>query len=360
MLTSNNKKRFEFAKKTILSFAVCLMSVLLISFFNNLKTNFKSPSNGDFSISGDMPASALESCKITAQALFAEPVKNISCESPQMALIDQNSVVGVASPNLITPQVLGSIIEESSQERDSIVEYVVESTDTLSSIAEKFNISTNTILWANNLSGGSAIKPGQELLILPVSGVLHMAKEGDTLSAIANSYKAKTDDIIAFNNLKDEEDLYIGDVLIIPGGKITPKTPKVELVPTADSYFINPVEGRISQGSHGAFGAAVDISNSCGKPIVAAAGGKVQRTGLVPVGGNIVMILHPNGVVTYYGHLSAITVTPGQVVAQGQIIGYVGNTGYTVGATGCHLHFEVRGTKNFLSRYPRGSSISWK
>ena len=339
---------------------VCLMSVLLISFFTNLRSNFKSPPVGDFVISDNASASMLEACKVTSKDLFAEPAKNISCESPQMALIDQNSIVGVASPNLITPQVLGRIIEEENQERDAVIEYVVESNDTLSSIAEKFNISTNTILWANNLSSGSAIKVGQELVILPVSGVLHMAKEGDTLSDISGSYKATVEDIIAFNNLKNEEDLYIGDVLVIPGGKITPKTPKVELIPAADSYFMNPVEGIISQGPHGAFGAAIDISNSCGKPIVAAAGGKVQRTGLVALGGNIVMILHPNGVVTYYGHLSAITVVPGQAIAQGQIIGYVGNTGYTVGATGCHLHFEVRGAKNFLSRYPRGASISWK
>jgi len=277
-----------------------------------------------------------------------------------MAILNQNSIVAVVSPNLVTPQVLGSIIDESVPARDSITEYVVEPGDTLSSIAEKFGVSTNTILWANNLSGASAIKEGQELLILPVSGVLHMAKEGDTLSAIAGSYKVKTEDIIAFNGLKSEEDLYIGDAIVIPGGKITPKTPVINSIPIADSYFINPVEGIISQGPHGTFGAAIDISNSCGKPVVAAAGGKVQRTGLVAVGGNIITILHPNGVVTYYGHLSVISVSPGQVVEQGQIIGYVGNTGYTIGATGCHLHFETRGVKNFLARYPRGSSIRWK
>lgn len=360
MIINFDKKRAKLAQKILFSFIACLMSILLVSFFSNLRLYFKSLSPRDFSFSNSMSASVLESCKMTSQDLFAEPAKNISCESPQMALIDQNSVVGVASPNLIAPQILGSIIEEESQKRDSIIEYVVEANDTLSSIAEKFDISTNTILWANDLSSGSAIKPGQELTILPVSGVLHMAKEGDTLGAIASSYNVKEDDIIVFNDLKNEEDLYIGDVLVIPGGKITPKTPKIDLVPIADSYFINPVEGIISQGPHGAFGAAIDISNSCGKPIVAAAGGTIQRTGLIPVGGNIITILHPNGVVTYYGHLSVILVSPGQAVAQGQIIGYVGNTGYTVGATGCHLHFETRGAKNFMARYPRGTSMSWK
>ncbi len=304
--------------------------------------------------------SADASDKIDFNNSFAEPVKNISCESPQMALISENSAVGVCSPNLVSPKVLGSIIDDSSEERTGITEYTVEQNDTLSSIAEKFNISQNTILWANDLSSKSAIKPGQELVILPVSGVLHPVKEGDTIEAVASLYKVKPEDIVAFNNLKNEQDVYIGDILIIPGGKITPKIPKVEQIPIADSYFIVPVEGRISQGSHGAFGAAIDIANACGTPVIAAAGGRVQRTGYDATGGNFITILHSNGAVTYYGHLSVINVFSGQNVASGEIIGSVGNTGYVRGLTGCHLHFETRGARNFLSRYSIGTAVSWK
>jgi len=195
------------------------------------------------------------------------------------------------------------------------------------------------------------------LIILPVSGVMYFVEEGDTLEEVANEYKGDVKNIIAFNELKGEEDVYIGDVLIIPDGKIIPKAPKPQIkqIPLADAYFIIPVEGRISQGLH--FYNAIDIANSCGKPVAAAAGGKVQRAGWMSIGGNAVTILHPNGVVTYYGHFSVISVVPGQAVAAGQIIGYVGKTGY---ATGCHVHFEVRGAKNFMSRYPIGSAVSWK
>jgi murein DD-endopeptidase MepM/ murein hydrolase activator NlpD len=54
------------------------------------------------------------------------------------------------------------------------------------------------------------------------------------------------------------------------------------------------------------------------------------------------------GISTFYGHLSAINVKVGQDVSQGQIIGYVGHTGYTIpaGPAGCHVHFEVRGARN--------------
>ena len=165
---------------------------------------------------------------------------------------------------------------------------------------------------------------------------------------------------MSFNKLTSEKDIFIGDVLIIPGGKAPAKVSQIAAIPLAESYFIIPTEGRISQGLHGIFGNAVDISNKCGNMVVAAAGGTVQRVGYISIGGNIITIMHPNGVVTYYGHLSTMTVVPGQTVAAGQVIGYIGNTGYTIGATGCHLHFEVRGAKNFLSRYFTGTYLSWK
>jgi len=74
-----------------------------------------------------------------------------------------------------------------------------------------------------------------------------------------------------------------------------------------------------------------------------------------------VTILHSNGVVTYYGHLSAILVSPGQVVKQGQIIGYVGATGL---ATGPHLDYRVKVNNKFVNplvlKLPRGKSIPKK
>jgi murein DD-endopeptidase MepM/ murein hydrolase activator NlpD len=293
--------------------------------------------------------------------LFAEPAKNFLRDSSEMCLIGDNSAMAVCPTDVITPRVLGSIAEDIDSDipRDGIIDYEIGPDDTISSIAEKFGISVNTILWANNISSTSKLTSGQTLTILPVSGVMHMVKDGDTLSVIAGTYKADVKEIIAFNNLKDEQDIYIGDILVVPGGVITPKAKKQTIpdIPTADAYFIIPVEGKISQGPHGPYGSAIDIANSCGSPVVAAAGGKVQRVGMIPVGGNIITILHPNGVVTYYGHLSSMIVSSGQSVSAGQIIGYVGRTGY---ATGCHVHFEVRGGKNFMAKYSVGSMVSWR
>jgi hypothetical protein len=193
------------------------------------------------------------------------------------------------------------------------------------------------------------LKSGKQLIILPTSGAIHLVRSHDTLSEIATWYQSDADDIVKFNQLESASQVFAGDLLVIPDG-IKPNTlPKGRLTPLANSYFIYPVPApyRVTQGLH--HYNAIDFSNGvCGESVYAAAGGTIQKTGYGSVGGNFVRILHPNGVVTYYGHLANILVTPGERVLQGQIVGYSGHTGYTIpaGPAGCHLHFEVRGASN--------------
>jgi len=297
--------------------------------------------------------------KIPCQDLFAKSVKNFVRESPEMTFIQGNTLVGISPPVAVTPQVLGSLlggIETDlgvGEERNAIIEYSIESGDTLSSIATKFEISLETILWANDLTAKSVIKPGQKLIILPVSGVLYYVKKDDTLSEIAQTYKGKIEEIIVFNELSSEGDIFIGDILIIPGGEM-PKISYPEYaspqVPIGSSYFICPHAAcHITQGLH--WYNAIDFGGKCGDPIYAAAAGVVQRVkyGWNGGAGNYVTILHPNGVVTMYGHIQASLVAPGQEVSQGDIIALMGGKPGTPGAglsTGCHVHLDVRGARN--------------
>ncbi len=339
---------WQFFKSPIFYAGAFLMLAVTVGLFG-------SGSTGKLSAKG---LTAELGSKYISQDLFAESVKNFIRESPEMVLVQSNSAVAITPPVAVNAQILGDLLgsgEVNGQERKEAIEYIVEEGDTFSSIAEKFNISVETILWANGLTEGSVVKQDQRLIILPVSGVLYMVQEGDTLSDIAETYKGKTEEIVAFNSMSSESDIFIGDLLIIPNGKMPAKAVQPVLVPLADSYFMVPCEGRITQTLHTYN--AVDIGNNCGKPIIAAAGGIVQRTGLIAIGGKRITILHPNGVVTYYGHLSFILVQPGEPVSAGDIIGYMGKTG---NATGCHLHFEVRGAKNFLSKYPLGTYLTWQ
>jgi murein DD-endopeptidase MepM/ murein hydrolase activator NlpD len=90
------------------------------------------------------------------------------------------------------------------------------------------------------------------------------------------------------------------------------------------------------------FHAAIDLGNGrCGDPVLAAGGGKVVIAGIPrrALGAKVVRIDHGKGWQTEYGHLGTISVHVGQLVAGGEVLGTVGNTGRS---SGCHLHFAVR------------------
>jgi len=296
--------------------------------------------------------------------VFAQ-AKVLAMETPDLKLVQDNSISGVATTQVLSPKVLGDMLGTSNQNRKDIVEYAVQPGDTLDSIAQNYGLSKNTILWANSLSSGSSIKQGQTLVILPVDGLIYIVKQGDTITEVSKKYKAKTEDVIAYNTLSDENDIYIGDVLILPGGVIPPKAsaPVHVQAPLADNFFIFPTQGRITQGVH--YYNAVDTANKCGTNVYAAASGTVQRVkyGYNFGGGNYITILHSGGIVSYYGHLMSIFVKPGDKVAVGDRIALMGGGTGTVGdglSTGCHLHFQVVGAKNPLSKYAVGTAINLK
>jgi murein DD-endopeptidase MepM/ murein hydrolase activator NlpD len=241
---------------------------------------------------------------------------------------------------------------------DAISVYEVKKGDTIQDVAKLFDVSVNTIMWANNLKS-KTITQGDTLIILPITGIKHTVKKGDTITSIAKKYKADEQDIATYNGLSIDATLTINDTVIVPDGEIAatvtqkPQTPKSKKPRILNSYsytapagfLIRPIQGgRKTQGIHGHNG--VDLANVPGTPVMASAAGRiiVAKTGGYNGGyGNMIIISHDNGIQTVYGHLRAVYVTPGMTVNQGQVIGELGNTGRS---TGPHLHFEVRGAKN--------------
>ena len=237
-----------------------------------------------------------------------------------------------------------------------ISKYTVRKGDTLSGIAKMFGVSTNTIVWANDISAKS-LKEGQSLIILPVSGTIHTVVKGDTLNSIAKKYKASTEEITQFNSLEEGLVLSLGDTLIIPDGEGSTKVSGTTIIrtssnpyrggsgPSYEGYYIRPIAGGVrTQGLHGYNG--IDLASSVGTPIIAAASGEViisRPTGWNGGYGQYIVISHPNGTQTLYGHLSKNYVYDGESVVKGQVIGLMGSTG---NSTGSHLHFEIRGAKN--------------
>jgi len=267
-----------------------------------------------------------------------------------LTIVDKSALLPVVGPN-------GSLvdIESKTPASDRISVYVVREGDSLSGIAKMFGVSVNTIIWANDITRGDLIKIGQELIILPVTGLKYIVKEKDTVASIAKKFKADADEIIDFNNLSLDGGLVVGDEIIIPDGDVG-YTPTLSYPSSSNpyrggsgpiyaGYYLKPVEGgRRTQGLHGYN--AVDLASYCGAPVLAAASGDViisRSYGWNGGYGNYVVISHLNGTQTLYAHLGQNIVSNGWHVVQGQVIGYEGSTGKS---SGCHVHFEVRGARN--------------
>ena len=258
---------------------------------------------------------------------------------------------------------------------NSISIYTVRSGDTIASIAKLYDISPNTILWANNLPKGTSLKKGQILTILPISGIPYTTKKGDTLSAIAKRFGGDSADIAAFNGL-DSDAIASGTSIIIPNGE-APSVPNVPVksstknviytsrathfgqyrivrtgseaahdlgpVGTADqiAFYAAPLAHYTkTQDIHGYN--AVDLAAPEGSPVMASAPGTVivAKDGGYNGGyGSYIVIAHSNGSQTLYGHLSHVSVSRGDTVSRGDVIGAVGETGWS---TGPHVHFEIR------------------
>jgi len=258
---------------------------------------------------------------------------------------------------------------------DEIVVYTVKSGDSPTGIAKRFGITLNTLLWANDIRNASSIRVGDQLIILPVSGVQYQIKHGDTIELIAKKFKPKDEpdvslvvtDILQFNGLAINETLEEGSTIIIPDGELSalPSATSISKplsipsrsigLPEYIGYFLRPIIGGHNaransanknnpRGIHGYNG--VDLAVDYGSAVMASAEGTVIRaksTGWNGGYGKYIVLTHPNGIQTLYAHLSSVLVEIGERIVQGATIGYVGSTG---NSTGPHVHFEIRGAKN--------------
>ncbi len=251
-----------------------------------------------------------------------------------------------------------AVVASSGLSRDfDIQTYIVQRGDTLSAIANKFDVSEDTVRWANKIKG-DYIKIGQKLEILPINGVVHKVKKGDTLASIGKKYKASVQDIYDINWL-DSKVLKPGQELLVPNGRMpqpkpvqqapvattststTPTTPTPPAGPTGyvppSGNFVRPATCGGLTNYYSAWHRGVDIAGP-GCNIVAADSGVVTMARWYGSGGLQIIINHGNGYQTLYAHHSAIYVKEGQRVTRGQPIGKMGCTG---ACTGTHLHFGV-------------------
>jgi murein DD-endopeptidase MepM/ murein hydrolase activator NlpD len=262
----------------------------------------------------------------------------VSVRETKFIVIDSASVLGANNP-----------ISNVMPTREGLLIYKVQKGDNLSRIAANFGISLNTILWANNNLKPNLLQPGQEIIILPVAGVLHQIREGESLESIAAKYGITIQRILNANLQLIPAKLSEGTTIIIPDAQPLRSSQLASLysLPDLPGYFSIPTTGWNWGKLHNYN--AVDIANICSTPVYAAAEGLVIEevsSGWNGGYGKYVFIEHPNSTKTKYAHTGKNIVSVGDYVVKGDLIAYIGNTGTTHGPTGCHLHFEVYGARN--------------
>ena len=319
-----------------------------------------------FTLANTAQASILSLFNVFFHAEAATVDNSATDNSQKMALLEapvnsQTVMSDVPEVNIDNGALVPDLSPTGSAQSNAISTYKVVSGDTVSAIAQKFNISANTIIWANNLKRSDSLTIGQTLVILPISGVQYKIVSGDTIQSIAAKYGGDVNEIIDFNGI-DPAKIKVGDTIVIPdgegsvsGGASSPstrsgsgKTKKYSFAIRKDvdpSYYSRPIlAGVKTQGIHGYN--AVDLADSCGTPIYSSAAGTVivsKDNGAWNGGyGNYVVLSHDNGSQTLYAHMEKTLVNVGDTVGKMQIIGKIGHTGKVSGVTGCHVHFEIR------------------
>ena len=267
-------------------------------------------------------------------------------------IVDGNALLPSAGPSGTN----ADIIDSKHKPGTSISIYVVRKGDTLSEIAQMYGVSVNTIRWANDLGRKGTIRPGQELVILPITGVKYTIKRGGTLRDVIKKIGGDLEEAAVFNDIDPDKELAKGTELIIPNAELQEPKKRINKVrsyvrsygtglPVYKGYYMRPIKGGVkTQNIHGKN--AVDLASTYGSAIYAAADGKViisKQGGWNGGYGTYLVIKHPNGTQTLYSHNSRNLVKAGDYVKQGQIIATVGSSGKS---TGPHVHFEIRGARN--------------
>ncbi|MFC1638665.1 peptidoglycan DD-metalloendopeptidase family protein [Patescibacteria group bacterium] len=270
--------------------------------------------------------------------------------NPENDILVEDDLPSVPIVNALRPQ--SDLSGDTGvRTRTRIIVHVVEEGENAGSIARRYGLQTNSVLQPNNLTARSVLRPGQQLDILPVDGILYTVRSGDTLVKISSKYKTDATKIMEFNGMSDASHLTVGEDIMLPDGKIPPppaptrqRLASVSQVfkPASDSgttRLLWPTSARRITQYYNYRHRGVDIAGPVGTPIYASDDGVVTFSGWNSGGyGRMVIVDHQNGLFTRYAHASRNLVSKGDVVRRGDVIQLMGSTGRS---TGPHIHYEV-------------------
>ncbi len=247
----------------------------------------------------------------------------------------------------VEPNEVTSVMESEEDSPLYYFSYCIQKGDMIGILAEKFGINEDTIISVNNIKSSRLIQIGDYLKIPSMPGILYTVKTGDeTISSIAEKYEVNADKCALINNLDKGSALTAGMQLFVPDALLDNAT-RLEIngdlfmSPIKAWYYVSSTFGYRKNPFDSAkrtYHGGIDLACPQGTKIYAALSGTVTSTGYNSSYGNYVIVTHHSGYTTLYGHMSKILAKKGQFVTNATNIGLVGSTGMS---TGPHLHFSV-------------------
>ena len=219
--------------------------------------------------------------------------------------------------------------------------YTLTRDDTFWKVLSRTTLNIDTVMTVNALSSPHTLKAGDTIYLPTMRGVVYEIQPRDTIASIEKEFGVPAEYIYAANRIRSLSKKFI----FIPCGEVT----SLERSLFLGTGFAAPLEKLRRTSGFGmrkdpitgiqSFHTGVDLGCRVGTPVYAARSGKVVFAGYEGNYGRLVIVEHPCGYYSYYGHLSRIRVKKGMTVGAQDVIAMSGNTGRT---TGPHLHFEIR------------------
>lgn len=266
-------------------------------------------------------------------------ISELVLETPEVAPTGEDSL-----------DMIAAVLDEDTSKENTLelcyYTYRVKPGDMIGFIADSFNITSDTIISVNSIKNSRTILPGQYLKIPSIPGILYTVREGtETIETIAEKYEISAEKCSRVNSLQRDAKLVAGKTLFLPDAQldwVTRQEINGDLFkkPLRARYWVSSYFGWRSSPFSGkrSYHSGIDMAAPSGTSVYAALAGKVTTVSYNSVYGNYIIVTHHSGYKTLYAHLSATLVNVGKYVDTNTRIGKVGNTGMS---TGPHLHFTV-------------------
>jgi len=224
----------------LLTLNVALLAGVVVFVAQSSPTN-SSQGNVAISANSDAPGDPLDQISSAGIAANLAQMANMA-ESP--GVIEQaysaDTILSIAPTQttvIAKPQAVATVLKS----KQDIFTYETKVGDTIASVAAQFGVTSESIMWSNNVSG-NALAAGTKLVIPPVIGIVYTVQAGDTPDSLAQKYRASKDQIIAYNDAELTA-LQVGEKIIIPNGQQVPAAPSRNSYATGGSGSFAAVYG---------------------------------------------------------------------------------------------------------------------